>query len=57
MISEVDIKQVKAYVTELRENGCPINTAIVIATAQGIVKGYDSNLLFENGGHINLTKD
>ena len=42
--------------TELRSNGCPINTAIAIATARGIVKDADSNLLSENGGHVNLTK-
>ena len=35
----------------------PIDTAIVIATACEIVKDADSNLLSENGGHINLTKD
>ena len=39
---------------ELCANGCPINTAIVIATGQGIVEDYDSNLLSENGS---LTKD
>ena len=43
--------------TELRPNGCPVNTAIAIATARGIVKDADSNLLSENGGHINLTKE
>ena len=41
----------------MRANGCPINTAIVIATGQGIVKDYDSNLLSENGGRLSLTKD
>ena len=50
-------KQVRAYLTELRSNGCPVNTAIAIATACGIVKDADSNLLSENGGHINLTKE
>ena len=57
LLSDEMDKQVKAYVTELWANGCPINTAIVIATAQGNVKDYDSNLLFENDDHINLTKD
>ena len=50
-------EQVRAYISELRGNGCPINTAIVIATGQGVVKDYDSNLLSENGGHLCLTKD
>ena len=49
--------QLRAYISKMRVNGCPINTAIVIATGQGIVKDYDSNLLSENGGHLNLTKD
>ena len=50
-------KQVQAYLSELRANGGPVNTAIAIATAREIVKNADSNLLKENGGHINLTKD
>ena len=50
-------KEVHAYIIELRVSGCPINTAIVIATGVGIVKHCDSNLLFENGGDISLTKD
>ena len=53
---EMDV-QVRAYISELHANGCPVNTAIVIATGQGIVKDYDSNLLSENGGHLTLTKD
>jgi len=43
--------------TEQRSNGCPINTAIAIAMARGIVKDTESSLLSENGGHINLTKE
>ena len=35
----------------------PINNAIAIATACGIVRDADSILLSENGGHINLIKD
>ena len=57
LLSEEMDKQVRAYISELRANGCPINTAIVIATGQGIVKDCDSNLLSENRGHISLTKD
>ena len=33
-----------------------INTAIVIAAAEGIVKSCDSNLLKSNGGHIECKK-
>jgi len=50
-------KEVRTYIIELRASGCPINTAIVIATDVGIMKQCDSNLLFENSGHISLTKD
>ena len=42
--------------TELQSSGC-LNTAIIIPTTCGIVKDADNNLLSENGGHINLTKD
>ena len=49
--------QVRAYISEMRPNGCPINTAIVIDTGQDIVKDYNSNLLSENGGHLSLAKD
>ena len=41
----------------LREAGAVINSAIVMAVAEGIVKNHDSNLLKCNGGHILLTKN
>ncbi len=50
-------EQVRAYLTSLRENGAVVNTAILIACAEGIVKTKDCNLLACNGGHISLTKD
>ena len=49
-------KQVRAYLTALRENGAVVNTAITIACAKGVVKNFDGNLLECNGGHISLTK-
>ena len=49
-------QQVKAYLTSFCENGAVINTAIIIACAEGIVKSKDSNLLACNGGNISLTK-
>ena len=56
--NELD-QQVQAYVNDLHLNGGIVNTAIVVATGEGIIKDYDchSNLLCENGGHIKLTKD
>lgn len=49
--------QVKAFVQDLRSSGSVVNTAITIAAAKGIVLAKDANLLAENGGSINLTKD
>jgi len=57
LLGEEMDKEVRTYIIELSARGCPINTAIVIATGVGIMKYCDSNLLFENGGHISLTKD
>ena len=49
--------QVQEYLKELRKRGSTINSAIVIATAQGIIMNKDANLLSCNGGGINLTTD
>ena len=46
--NELDV-QVQAYVNALHLNGGIVNTAIVIATGEGIVKDHDSNLLCKNG--------
>ena len=40
----------------MRSKGCPINTSIVMATALGIVKNHDSNLLSTHGSHIDINK-
>jgi hypothetical protein len=56
MLGEDLDKQVRAYLTALRENGVVVNTAITIACAKGVVKCFNSNLLDCNGGHISLTK-
>ena len=52
---ELDM-QVQEYVKSLRENGGMVNSAIVMAGAEGIIKSYDSNLLKENGRHIVCSK-
>ena len=49
-------RQVRTYLTDLQSNGSPVNMAIVLGVAEGIVKNEDSNLLATNGGHIVLTK-
>jgi hypothetical protein len=49
-------KEAQEYIINLREAGGVINSAIVMAAAEGIVKNFDSNLLECNGGHIVITK-
>ena len=41
---------------ELRNNGAVINTAIVMATAEGLVQHHDVNLLAKHGRPIAITK-
>ena len=48
--SELDV-----FLKQLSANGAVINTAIVMATAEGIVQNEDSNLLAKNGGTIVLS--
>ena len=57
LIGKEPDKEVQEYVKYLRKCGSPINTAIVIATAKGIITSVDANLLACNGGGISLTKD
>ena len=49
--------QIQEYIKDLRKRGLAINTSIVIASGRSIIMNKDANLLFENGGGINLTKD
>ncbi len=53
--SELD-ERMQLFLKQLRANGAVINTAIVMATAKGIVQSKDSNLLAKNGGTIVLSK-
>ena len=53
--NELD-KQVKMYITALRSNGAVVNSTIVMACAEGLVKSHDSNLLQANGEQIAITK-
>ena len=50
-------KQVQSYLIARRDRGGVVNTAIMLACAEGIVKNYDSNLLAANGGHLVLTSN
>ena len=47
----------REYIKYLRECGGVVNTAVVIAAAEGIVMNKNANLLSCNGGGILLTKD
>ena len=49
--------QVEVFLKQLRENGAVVNTAIVMATAEGIVRNHDSSLLASNGGSVVITKN
>ena len=55
--NELDM-QVREYIKYLRERGTAVNTAVVMASAEGIVKSKDANLLKGNGGFggIEITK-
>ena len=44
------------FLKQLHANGAVINTAIVMALAEGIVQRNGSNLLAKNGGTIVLSK-
>jgi len=48
--------RVQVYVKEMRKTGVVINTAVVMAAAEGIVKHHDANLI-EDDGPITITKD
>ena len=48
--------EVKSFIKVASEKGTIVNTHTVIATARGVVISHDANLLFENGGYIEITK-
>ena len=48
--------RVQLYVKEIHTTGVVINTAVVMAAAEGIVKHHDANLV-EDDGPITIAKD
>ena len=56
LLGELDQK-VQVYIKALRDAGGSVGTSIVIAAAVGIITAHDRNLLVQNGGYINLTRD
>ena len=57
LVSEDIEDQVKEYIREIRVSGGVVNTAITLAAAKGIVLGKVANMLAENGGYLDLTRD
>ena len=53
-LGDID-SEVQLYIRALRAAGTPVNTAIVIAAAKGIVMTKNRTLLAEYGGHVCLT--
>ena len=48
---------VQEYIKELRNGGATVSTAVVVATARGIIMNKDANLLYSNGRGIKLTDE
>ena len=48
---------IQGYITNLRAVGGVVNIFIVIGVARGIICARNSDMLLENGGHIQITKD
>ena len=57
MLGEQLEKEVQSFIKATRDLGGVVNTQIVMATARGVIMSHDSNLLTENGGYMNTTKD
>ena len=57
LLGELLDGRVQSYIKELRSKGAVVNTAIVMACAEGVVMHHNSNLLAINGGHITINKD
>ena len=53
--SELD-DQVKCYIKDARAAGTPIDTTVVMASGEAIVRKTDKNLLKDSGGPIDITK-
>ena len=55
---EEDVEsQVREFIRESRASAYVVNTAVIIGAATGIVKAKDANILIENGGYLDLSKE
>ena len=57
MLGEQMEKEVQSFIKATQDSGGVVNAQIVMATARGVIMSHDVNLLAENGGYINITKD
>ena len=57
LLGEEMEREVQSFIKSSRELGIAVSTAVVMATARGVVISHDANLLAENGGYIDITKD
>ena len=55
LVSELD-DRVKCYIKDARAAGTPIDTTVIMASGEAIVRKTDKNLLKDNGGPIEITK-
>ncbi len=56
LCEELDRQLPAAYLSNFRECGAVVNTAIAMACAEGIVKSVEANMLACNGGRILISK-
>ena len=49
-------ERVKRYIKDVRAAGTPVDTTVVMASGEAIVRRTDKKLLKENGGPIDITK-
>ena len=56
LLNEKLDREVQSYLRALRDKGAVVNSAIVIACAEGVMKNFDSNLLLINGGYVSFSK-
>ena len=47
----------KWILSQVRRSGGVVNSQIAISTAKEVIKSRDTNLLAENGGAIDISKD
>ena len=57
LLGEEMEREVQSFIKSSRELGTAVSTAVVMATTRGVVISHDANLLAENGGYIDITKD